>query len=138
MKRINRYIVLLLASVLMFTSCGDEPLMIGPGYSDYFIINGFMENYDSTGNPQIVKDGAIQKIYIDGYVGAYRHDDRYIVALQYDKINSRDEMVNRSNGRFFILDTKTGTVYGPYNSEEYHVKREELNITELSEWAYLP
>ena len=104
--------------------------MMGPGLSDNYLMKGY-EMGSIDGNPQIQKS---RQVYVDGCIISTCYNDRYICAKQVDKVKDSLERVNKENPRYYILDTETESVYGPYSKEEFEEKLEEWNITDLTGW----
>ncbi|MBQ7624490.1 MAG: DUF3997 domain-containing protein [Clostridia bacterium] len=76
------------------------------------------------------------KAVIGDYVSEHAFDGRYILAKRNDLKRALPEeykndyrIPDENSYEYYIVDTKTNTVYGGYNEEEFAAKRKELNIS---------
>lgn len=74
--------------------------------------------------------------YIPEKVVAIAFDHRYVLAKRFPVIvDKRDKgyekTVDESNSCYYILDTATPELYGPFNLEEFNKKKKELKIDDV-------
>lgn len=89
---------------------------------------------------QLVKvDGSSGAPIIDRYVIAFCYDDRYIgiqrvpLERQYSGVLDIDA-IDKSNPEFYLIDTETDAVYGPWKYTEYSKGIINFEITGMCEW----
>lgn len=114
------------------------------GLSDWSynkIPNGYEVWHFSSGDIKLVyEDG---KIVIEKFVLAFCYNDKYI-GVQQIPLKENDEHISSweeiqkeydlSDPEYYIIDSETDSIYGPYTQSEYIKQIEILNICELCEW----
>ena len=137
-KIINSF-VFLLSSITFITGCGDS-FVYGPGVHDF--------DAPLCGGYEIVRSSAHQihvapicggmtdtQPIIPAKVVELGHDERFIIAKQNhlkrrSPHDPQDTYMEPDPGVFsyWILDTKTPQVYGPFSEIDFAKKREELHV----------
>ena len=79
----------------------------------------------------VVLSNSNNKIIINEYIAEFSYGKRYIGL----KCLEPNEEENTINIKFYIVDSKTNEVYGPYNLESTYLDEKERFVTEeLSDW----
>lgn len=76
----------------------------------------------------------VTTFYVGSYVSAFCFSERYVGAQRlFYHPGFSDRALNLP--WFYLLDTISGAVYGPFESvEEFNVKCEEMQISDLCDW----
>lgn len=120
--------------LLLLTGC--------PGFSDweYDLPNDYMIIRVNSQDIQFGKGDEEQYTrLIDRYIVSFCFSDRYI-GLQRIPIDTpynelfRVEELDRSNIEFYLIDSETGTTYGPWTAAEYDEQIKILSVSGMSAW----
>ena len=115
-----------------------------PGLSDweYALPNGYeiiRVNSQAIVFGKIV-EGSFDQL-INRYILAFCFNEQYIWLQRYPVDPNRpweDHLyiheVDTTNPEYYLVDTVTEDIYGPYTMEEYGQKIEDLCVTNMSEW----
>lgn len=130
-------LVLLLILPLMLAGC--------PGLSDwaYDKLPGKYAIWRiNSQDIQLVKEDASSGEPIVGrYIIAFCYDDRYIgvqrvpLEQEYDEVVDI-ETIDTSNPEFYLVDTETDSIYGPWTYTEYSNGIINFGVTGMCEWIY--
>lgn len=128
--------ILVLICVLLMCSCGlsDWTYDNLPGGYEIWRVNS---NHIELIKPDEYSGG--QRRRIDQYVLEFCSNETYIGAMcrPYIKVEeSKQEDFDLYDAKisYYLVDTSTDTIYGPYTLDEYEKRIEELGIKNLSEW----
>ena len=121
--------------IVILTSCGglqDWEYDKLPNNYEIWRINSqdivLMKNDDSA--ERVISRYILEFCYNDSYIG--------IKKIMVDESIPYNEMLieemDATNPSYFLVDTVNDTVMGPYTSEEYTIKIEELEIKSMCDW----
>ena len=80
---------------------------------------------------------------IEGYIEAFCFGKTHVGVkrIPFDYLAQRHEDIDHvptaypdTEREYYLLDTASGTVYGPYTAEELTARCEELTVTDLCDW----
>lgn len=136
----SKKVIFLCLLVILLTACSDgrgDWTYALPNDYEVFLVNS--ETIVITGpfHTVVQEEGSVYtNYYINNYVSAFCYNERYVGAQQINvRINQPDRPIHQP--WFYLLDTITGTVIGPLESEdEFHLKCEALQITDLCDWIF--
>ena len=130
-------IILLLVCVMAFFSgCVSDWIYELP--NDYAISNNAYTTIELAKITSRYGDGCTLDIVIETYINEFSYNEQYIAVkqfnpekLDFENFNSNDF----SNPSYYLVDTVSTNIYGPYKSqEEFDFACEELNVVGLCEW----
>lgn len=89
---------------------------------------------------KVIKD---RTTVIEGYIEAFCFGKTHVGVkrITFDFESGRHEDIDHvptaypdTEREYYLLDTASGTVYGPYTAEEFTARCEELTVTDLCDW----
>ena len=89
---------------------------------------------------KVIKDGAT---VVGEYIEAFCFGETYVGVkrIPFDFESGRHEDIDHvptvypdTEREYYLLDTASGSLYGPYTSEEFTARCEELTVTDLCDW----
>ena len=106
--------------------------------NDYAISNNAYTTIELAKITSRYGDSCTLDIVIETYIHEFSYNEQYIAVkqfnpekLDFENFNSNDF----SNPSYYLVDTVSTNVYGPYKSqEEFDFACEELNVVGLCEW----
>ena len=146
MKFVTKRILSALAPILLVLSlmlCGCLSMTGGSGDWTYSLPNDYcvvhINNYDI----RVDKTSDTMKHVIDRYIICFCYGTRYLgfqqIPIEEDiKTPSLVAQIlkesNPSEYHYFLVDSKTDEIYGPFELTDYHQKCDELGVTDLCDW----
>ena len=124
-------LLLPLSSCIRIGGAGDWTFDLPGGYTVMRFNNLCIE---------VIKDGAT---VVGEYIEAFCFGETYVGVkrIPFDFESGRHEDIDHvptaypdTEREYYLLDTASGTVYGPYTSEEFTARCEELTVTDLCDW----
>ena len=123
---------------ILLSSCsegrGDWKYLLPNGY-DVFMVNS--ETIVVRGPyHSITEDGieALTQTYVDNFVSAFCFNERYVGVQQlpnYENLSAYTAV----SPHFYLLDTFSGTVFGPFESEDvFNAKCKDLQTGDFCDW----
>lgn len=129
-------LALLLAVAVLLTGCpalDDWAYDLPGGYSIWRL---------NDQDIQLVKEeGRGGTTIVGRYIIAFCSDNRYIglkrvpLPREYNGMVDIDQL-DRSNPEFYLVDTDTSVVYGPWNHTEYYENIMSFGITGMCDWIH--
>ena len=137
-KQNGNKIILIMCAVLLTSTLTGCPARDDWSYSElpneYMImrVNGGDVQFGKVENQQYVKR-------IDRYVIAFSYGERYIGIQQIPIESPYSEMINveeldQSKLEYYLIDSETDVIYGPWTLYEYNNELEECEISDMCEW----
>ena len=90
---------------------------------------------------KVIQDGST---VVGEYIEAFCFGETYVGVkrIPFDFESGRHEDIDHvptaypdTEREYYLLDTASGTVYGPYTAEEFTARCEELTVTDLCDWS---
>ena len=135
---IKKYFILL-SLMIVFFSCpacesgrGDWKFQLP---NDYLVYMSNSKNISVVGNEYHEVDGIMTTTYIESHILEFCYDDRYVAAKR--RVSTENQASNEvvsAHVVYYLLDTKTGAVYGPYELEEYEAQLCLMDDITLCPW----
>ena len=137
MKKSFIVFLLMLTLLLSLSSCiriggaGDWTFDLPGGYSVMRANNLCIE---------VIQD---RTTVIEGYIEAFCFGKTHVGVkrIPFDYLAQRHEDIEHvptaypdTEREYYLLDTASGSLYGPYTSEEFTARCEELTVTDLCDW----
>ena len=113
----------------------------GRGDWKYPLPNGYQVFMSNSRNIAIVGteyhevDGIMTTFYIESRILEFCYDDRYVAAKR--QVSTEDQASTEAVSvyvAYYLLDTETGAVYGPYGLEEYEAQLGLMDDITLCPW----
>ena len=136
MFRRSIIILLLLCIAVSFSSCRPDWVYELP--NDYCIFHNSTV-YNSLGKITDRYKGCIgAQTVVETYIHEFSYNEQYVAVKQFDPEKLDFENFNSndfSNPTYYLVDTISGNIYGPYKSqEEFDFACKELKVVGLGEW----
>lgn len=131
---------LIISISLLFSSCMLLHLVLpdDPGSRDWkcVLINNYQIAELSAGKIILGKidDEGIGEIVIEPCVIAYCVNEKYIGIQQKEYSDSQQAVEESISPDYYLVDTVSNDVFGPYTQYEYEQKCTELDIYGMGEW----
>lgn len=129
--------VLLSLFLLMMSSCtsgrGDWAYEL-PNEYQVFMCNS--HQIMIIGNENHVVEGVTTNTYVENYILEFCYDNQYVGAKRIvpaDILHATTEEIYNNAPMYYILDTLTGDVYGPFDEDSYLSSCKNLN-TQMCDW----
>ena len=143
MFRKSIIILLLVCITVSFNACGvgDYEYVMPNGYrivkvnNERIVLSAEKCIYEFT-----TKNGnkGLTSCAVENYINEFCYNEQYIAVKQFDpeKLDFENfELNDFSNPTYYLVDTVSTNIYGPYKSqEEFDFACNELNVVGLGEW----
>lgn len=143
MFRKSIIILLLVCITVSFNACGvgDYEYIMSNGFrivrvnSERIVLSAEKSIYEFT-----TKNGTkgLTSCAVENYINEFCYNDQYIAVKQFDpeKLDFENfELNDFSNPAYYLVDTVSTNIYGPYKSQEdFDFACKELNVVGLGEW----
>ncbi len=138
------YILILIFGVVFLSGCfgpgiNDWDFSLPNNYSIWHINSNQIElvledsSNDASATPVLEDKFVVGFLYNENYVGVKAVNQSYIDSKKSDGLKIKD-IVKEEILEYYILDTFTGKIYGPYNVKQFDAELDKLGATNMSVW----
>lgn len=124
--------------LLLLTSCdiGNVNQVNNNDWSYYFD-NGYSVSHVNSRCIIFGKDDGeySQKVIVPAYISEFSYNYNYVCLKRVDVADDITIPIDKSNPEYYIVDIIKNITYGPFDSEKYTSRIDELNIKNLSSWT---
>ena len=136
----KRTAAILLTALLLLLSLSSCIRIGGAGDWTFDLPGGYTVMRFNNLCIKVIKDRAT---VVGEYIEAFCFGETYVGVkrIPFDFESGRHEDIDHvptaypdTEREYYLLDTASGTVYGPYTAEEFTARCEELTVTDLCDW----
>lgn len=136
----KRTAAILLTALLFLLSLSSCIRIGGAGDWTYDLPGGYSVVRVNSLCIELIKD---RTIVIEGYIEAFCFGKTHVGVkrIPFDYLAQRHEDIDHvptaypdTEREYYLLDTASGSLYGPYTAEEFTARCEELTVTDLCDW----